>query len=486
MKKILLILLSVALFSCDDYLDVNTDPNNPSEVSTALVLPSAQNFIATRLGGNIFNYTGFYAQYWDQAVEANQYNEIAENRIKFDFFNNDYRYLYAGALADLNVALKQSEEQEAWGDHFVATVLRAYTYQMLVDLMDQAPYTEALQGSTIPMPKWDEGSAIYAGIITEIDNALAKVNSSTTITADLMLNRDIKQWIGFAKALKLKLYMRSSYAQDNKAQIMALINENNFFTGDITFAAYANESGKRNPWYETNTIGLGTVNNIASFPIITYLKRTSDPRMAKLFSKSENKNDYLGLIPGSKTEMPSGVKTKDFSFPVMGATQPVYFFTQSELQFFIAEAQLRFGNNDAAAKAAYEAAIDANFSLRGVSGASDVYGAGKRAEWASATSAEGKLELIGLQKWVALCMVNHFEAWAELRRLGYPQVSSLAASAVYADETKYTEGQLIRPWVNQLGTEMIQRVLFPEVAVNLNDNTPQQAGLSAKIWWDKK
>lgn len=62
MKKILLILLSVALFSCDDYLDVNTDPNNPSEVSTALVLPSAQNFIATRLGGNIFNYTGFYAQ----------------------------------------------------------------------------------------------------------------------------------------------------------------------------------------------------------------------------------------------------------------------------------------------------------------------------------------------------------------------------------------------------------------------------------------
>ncbi|MDD4405950.1 MAG: SusD/RagB family nutrient-binding outer membrane lipoprotein [Parabacteroides sp.] len=486
MKKIFLILLSFTLFSCDNYLDVNTDPNYPSEVPTSLVIPSAQNFIATRLGGNIFNYTGFYAQYWDQAVEANQYNEIAENRIKADFFNNDYRYLYAGALADLDVAIKQSEAAESWGDYFVSTVLRAYTFQILVDLMDKAPYTEALQGSANSMPVWDEGSAIYAGVIAEIDNAMSKLTSTSTISADLMLNRNVDQWIGFANALKLKLYMRSSYAQDNKAQIMALINENNFFKGNVLFASYSNESGKRNPWYETNSIGLGTVNNIASLPIITYLKRTSDPRMSSMFDQSINKSDFIGLVPGGKTEMASGIKTKDFSYPVIGATQPVYFFTQSELYFFISEAQLRFGNNDEAAKAAYEAAIEANFSLRGLSGGSAVYGEGKRAAWTSATTAEGKLELIGLQKWVALCMVNHFEAWSELRRLGYPQVSTLTASAVYADETSYTEGQLIRPWVNQLGTEMIQRLLFPERAVNLNDNTPDQAGLAATIWWDKK
>lgn len=488
MKKILYLIASICLLSsCDSYLDVNEDPNYPTEVPNSLLIPSAENFLSARLGENIFNFTGFFAQYWDQAVEANQYNDEAEYNILQPFFNASYRNLYAGALEDLEVVKKQATTDEAWGDYLVATVLRAYTYQVLVDLMDQAPYSEALQGNANSMPKWDNGKDIYAGLIVELDEALAKATPESVVSTDLVLKSDINQWIAFGNAMKLKLYMRSSNVQDNGTKIMALINAGTItFAKDIKMDVYKDEAEKRNPWFECNWSGsgLGTDNNIASLPIISYLVSTGDPRIEVLFDKSLNNSDYKGLVPGSKTKMPAGVKTKDYSFPVMTAKSPVYFYTLSELNFFIAEAQLRFGS-DAAAKTAYEAAITANFDLHGVDGA-DAFIAKSVISWTNATTTEAKLKLIGMQKWVSLCMVNHYEAWSEARRLDYPSFSTKKAGDILADESIYTPGELIAPMVNYLNGEVVRRVPFPEVAVTLNSKTPAQKTVSTRVWWDNK
>lgn len=489
MKKLIYLIASVCILSsCDSYLDVNKDPNYPGEVPNALLIPSAENFISAKLGEQIYNFGGFFAQYWDQAVEANQYNDIAEYNILQAFFNGSYRDLYAGALADLKVVKEQAVEEEAWGDYLVASVLNAYTYQILVDMMDQTPYSEALLGSANTMPKWDDGKDVYAAVIAEIDDALAKVTDASTISEDLLLDANIEEWIAFANAMKLKLYMRASDVQDNGTKIMALINsESVYFSDDIKMDVYADEAEKRNPWFECNWsgTGLGTDNNIASYPIITYLKYTDDPRLPKLFDKAINKNDYVGLIPGSKTKMPAGTKTKDFSFPKMTATTPVHFYSKAELYFFIAEAQLRFGSASAA-KTAYEAAIAASFAHHGLSGAA-TFAAKPLVDWDAAASTAAKIELIGMQKWVALCMVNHYEAWTELRRLDVPKLSTQTASAIYADGTKYTPGQLIAPWANSLGgSTIVKRLPFPETAVNLNKNTPTGKKVTDLVWWDKK
>jgi hypothetical protein len=491
MKKITLIFLIVSIglfYRCESYLDVNDDPNYPTEVENGLVLPAAENYIAARLGEGIFNFGGFFAQYWDQAVEANQYNNIAEYNILQSFFNREYRDLYAGALTDLDVVRKQAADIEAWGDYLAATVLRAYTFQILVDCMDQAPYTEALQGSAVPMPKWDNGKDIYEEIISELDEALSKVTAGSTVSADLLLNRKINEWVAFANAMKLKLYMRSSDIMDNGAKIMELINSGSiYFSDNIKMDVYTNNPEKRNPWYECNWSGsgLGTINNIASYPIIAYLEGTRDPRISSLYDKTLNDTtQYKGLIPGSKTQV-IGAKTKDYSYPVMTATTPVYFYTLSELNFFIAEAQLKFGNSDSDAKVAYEAAIKANFDLHGVANA-DEFISRPIVAWNNATTKEEKLKLIGLQKWVALCMVNHFEAWSEIRRLDYPRYSSYSAEEIYKDESLYTLGELIIPWVNYLNGGVVKRVPFPEIAVQLNNNTPDQKVVTTPVWWDVK
>ncbi len=98
MKKILILLtlLSTILVSCEGWLDVNDDPNVPTAVTTELVLPAAEASIAVQVGGVLFNTGGFYAQYWSQAPEANQYNNLDKFDLKTDFLDNSFRELRMG------------------------------------------------------------------------------------------------------------------------------------------------------------------------------------------------------------------------------------------------------------------------------------------------------------------------------------------------------------------------------------------------------
>jgi hypothetical protein len=481
MKKIIYILSIFLLAGCSDWLDVNTDPNTPSDVDASLILPATETTIATRLGGNMFNFAGFFVQYWTQAPEANQWNKLDIFNINSQFLNRDYSEFYAGALNDLEVIRNKTQETEQWGEYLAATVLRAYAFQIWVDMMDQAPYSEALKGVENKNPKYDDGAAVYGGLIDEIDAALANISTASSVTVkDLIFGGNIRQWIGFANAMKLKLYMRASNAADYSSEIQALINEDNFFTEDVTFDVFANEVGKHNPWYETNKIGLGTVNNIASLPIVSYLKSKNDPRLPALWTDVDG--DFNAGVPAMKEGL-----TADYSAPIIGATQPVYYYTLTELELFKSEAYVRFFNDDAKAKEAYEKAIDHNLALHGlgVSG-SELYGEGKPYEWDS--NASDKLKQIAMQKWVSLCLVNNLESWFEVRRLGYPEVSGLAATDIYNDNTLYTTpGEFISPKSNTLGGDnFLQRLPFPEESTRLNVNSPEQQPLTSNVWWDTK
>lgn len=487
MKKYIISFLcgGLLLTSCSDWLDVNTDPNTPSDVPADMIFPSAEASIATRIGGKLFNSAGFFAQYWGQAPEANQYNELEQNSIPNTFVDNDYREIYAGALYDLERVRSLSAESNNTGGYLAATVLRAFALQTMVDMIDKVPYTEALQGSANTQPKWDEGADVYDGLLKEIDEALANYDGIAIFpSSDLIFSGSASQWIGFANALKLRLMMRASFATDKyNAQIVDLINKNTFFKGDVKLAVFVDESGKRNPWYETNTIGLTATNNIATYDIIKTMEAYSDPRLAVVWAKNAT-DEYAGNYPGAKSR--SGIKTNQFSTPIMTAKTPVYLYTQSELLFFISEAKLRFANDKAEAKAAYEEAIAAGLAIHGLELPKDIFSTSAYA-WKSTGTTEENLEQIGIAKWIGLCMVNHFESWNEIRRLGYPKAVATSDQAM-SDPTAYTAGQLLYPTGNILGAKaLLNRLPYPNTARIMNANTPAQPGsLTETVWWDKK
>lgn len=479
-------------------MDINENPNYPSadNVSTDLIFPAAENFVADCLGDQMLNYGGFFAQYFEQTPSANQYNDLAELNIDeaSDLIYRSYIYLYAGALADLDEIMSRTDNE---ADVFACTVLRAYTFQILVDNMSDVPYTEALKGTANTMPKFDNGKDVYEGVLAEMDAAEAKLKSSSVMTVtDPMLNKSVAQWVGFANALRLRMLLRLIDGGINKdaniAKAKELVAKNDFFAGEVDWDVYSNKEGQFNPWFD-GFYSLGAKNHCAAHPIMSYMQLTADPRISYAFLPREYDNTYYAQLPGSKINQSAwmGLTAANYNQKMVSLVDydsfrdaPITFYAQSELQFLIAEVQLRFNNNDGAAKDAYEAGVAADFAYRGAGDAS-AFLAGPRTSWTG--SSTDKLNLIYMQKWVSLLMRDHMEAWSEIRRTDIPAVSSLTAKEVYDSPAQYHAGDLIVPFVNHKGNGGIAlRVPYPSDVRTRNNNTPEVKGLSDRVFWDVK
>ena len=198
MKKLALYTLLMASLctSCD--LDINENPNYPSneQMTPDLIFPSVEAGIAAAVGGEIHNYAGYFAQYYEQNPEQSQYIEISQYMFNesSQLMDYSYRIIYAGALMDAQEVLEKSTNP---ADRFATTVLRAYVLQVMVDNTNEAPYSEALKGNSVSNPKWDNGEDVYKGVLAEMDAAEAALTDNASMDSqDLIFNRDMKQWKG--------------------------------------------------------------------------------------------------------------------------------------------------------------------------------------------------------------------------------------------------------------------------------------------------
>ena len=142
--------------------------------------------------------------------------------------------LYTSGLTNYKSAADAAKAAGDWNFYLMSTVMKAYTTEVMVDLYDQIPYTEALQGAKNLHPKFDDGYSIYTTLLKEIDTALGKDFSAATNTLpgtqDLIFQGDISKWMAFANTLKLKMYLRMINAHPDVATagVTALVNSHDF------------------------------------------------------------------------------------------------------------------------------------------------------------------------------------------------------------------------------------------------------------------
>ena len=492
-KTMLFAIAAVALASCD--MDINDDPNYPSEtdITAPLQFPAAINAVAACTGDAMFNYAGFFVQYFDQRPEANQYNDLAELNLEetSDLFIRPYRVMYAGALQDLKEVMEKTTNT---ADLFIAQVVSTQAFQLLVDNTDMTPYKEALQGYANSTPHYDDGQTVYEGVLQELDEAEARLESDDVISmTDPLLNKNIGQWKGYANALRLRMYLRFIDADINAAdyinKVKALVAADEFFSGDVAWDVYSNQEGQYNPWYDA-VFNLSANNHCVTYPFVEYMKQTDDPRLSYCILPRTSDNTYVGLYPGSKQDNTfwnnSTPKNADVSCIDYSGLHdmPIFLFTQSELQLLIAEVQLRFNSNDAAARTAYETGVTSDFAYRGMADDAATF---LSAEGAWAGSSDQKLHLIYMQKWVALFMRDHMEAWSEQRRTDVPAVSALTAEQVKADPAAYTPGELLIPVRNLKGNGgLCMSVPYSSDSRKYNNNTPKARTITDRVFWDVK
>src|SRR5689334_4311025 len=79
-----------------EFLDVNNNPNNPSDATVELVLPTAQGYIAYTMGNQFQVIGGILSQYWTQGSTASQYLDFDAYKINATDMDRPWQQMYSG------------------------------------------------------------------------------------------------------------------------------------------------------------------------------------------------------------------------------------------------------------------------------------------------------------------------------------------------------------------------------------------------------
>jgi len=503
MKKILSVISAVALLmsaaSCDKFLDINVDPNTPAaeNISTSMIFPGVEMAIAASYGDYLRIVGGYYSQQYAHLFGTSNYLDYSQFTMSATRSSGTYSQFYQKGLVNIKTIQEKASADEDWGTYLAATTLRAFIFQALVDCYGEVPYSEALNDAILT-PKYDDGKDIYAGIVAELEEAIAKANAGDMVcTSFLMPGENAGEWLKFANSLELRILVREMDVVDVKSQIAAVVARDNFITSDVEFAGiWEQAQGKESPFYgeEFSTLGGSTQENIiANAAIINSMQVRdaegnivyTDPRLPKFFV-ANNEGKYDGGVSGTNYSTAAAPynTTSHWNRPVASFDMPVSLLSVAEVNFLLAEYAAKYGAGDAAAY--YAAAIEASFESAGVDGAAD-YIAQKP------FNASNYKKSIGEAKWVALAGVNPFEAYCEVRRLKFPAFGTVKGEDMYkdggaADSTKLPAYTLYTPIKvdNQVGANnLLQRFPYAESSQSRNSNCPEFPGFTTPIFWAK-
>ena len=486
-------LLLIYATGCKKQLDINQDPNFPTyqQGTPSIVLPVGILATIGETGGDLAIFGGMLSQYFTQASLAQQYTDIdSYNMPPTDrFVNNPWDIMFSSGLKNYQYVIDKSKAESDWNYYLMGTVMKVYTTQVLADLYDQIPYSEALQGTNHLNPKFDDGYSIYTNLLTLLDSALNQDFSAITNTPpgkqDMVFGGDMGKWMDFANTLKLKIYLRmiNSHPDVATAGITALYNSGvSFLTVDASVNNFTDAPGLDNPAYEINKRQLNTPNNIrASKTFVSWLQDNSDPRAIYFFqslsSTSINQGDYSAN--SAQYQAAPTFRNVDHS----EATDPVEFISLAESYFLQAEADVRyFGGGNA--KSLYEQGVLAAFAATGNDGSSFIAPGGAY-EWGNEVEGGqtlGAIEQIIRQKWASCAFGCHgLEAFFDKNRTGFP-----ASSDVYSDDPSYVSGRLVIVKNTVLGPGLVpKRMVFPNSETTVNTSSPALVPLTTAVWWGK-
>jgi hypothetical protein len=416
---------------CDDFGNLNVDPNNPSVVRTELLLTSAQRSMSDVIGA----FTGvLYVQY----LAETQYTEDSQ----YQSTTFDFNAWYTGPLQDLQTIIDLNTDDETRSDALsggsnnnqiaVARILKVYFFQMMTDRWGMIPYTAALQGNANLSPAYDTQEAIYLDMINELKEAVSQMDGGPGVRGDILFSGDMQRWARFANSLRMRVAIRLS---DVAPTVAAAEFSNAYNAGIITedvMYPYLAEASNENPWYtrfRTRTdYAISDVMTDAMIPLEDY-------RITRYANPAADLDDGDGITTFAEIEgMPYGARNAGeipnaaISFPgsAIGAGGPgvgeqnanLPIITLAELHFSLSEAVER-GWVTGNAQQFYNDGIEASWRQWDVYDDANLSSYMAQAEVVY-SSAQWR-EKIGFQKWIALFPLG-YEAWAEWRRLGEPNL----------------------------------------------------------------
>jgi hypothetical protein len=495
----------MALTSCDKgFEELNKDPN-------AYVTPDANSIFSL---SEVYMNGGGFENHRANLIYA---SEIVQHFASFGYPGDKYTYVpewsgalfgssYSGGIREATQLLNNiANTPENANKRSAVRIIRAYILHRVTDLYGDIPYFDAGKGyaNLILKPIYDKQQDIYADLLKELDESAQAFNVSKPFfgSADLFFAGDVTKWKKFAYSLMLRLGMRLSKADAVKAQQwVTKAAAGGVFQSNADNVVLNHETGpdgiNRNPYtspYLQEDIQNGTNGVKLGKTFIDQLKNTLDPRL-RIYARLQNSGDNNpanqkglpnGYTAGTITAHPSwtlaglAAYSDPNTLTVLRQDAPDIIMSYAEVQFLLAEAAVR-GWNTGNAQTYYNNGVTSAMKMLAVYGtavplvsdAEVTAYLGANAFMAAGTNAE-KFNQIHTQKWIAL-FFNGLEAFAELRRSGYPALTPVNAPG------------------NLTGGKFPRRLIYDETErINNADNykaviVRQGADdFNTKIWWDK-
>ncbi|ALL06504.1 hypothetical protein AQ505_13965 [Pedobacter sp. PACM 27299] len=473
MKKIYYLfvafLMLISASGCKKFLDINKDPNNPSDVQEALILTPVQLYTTTNILGG---FPGSVAAYWTQQLSLNQPSpEIDSYRITPSDVNNTWSFdLYPAIFNNLRIMIGKAQAGGNNGYAAIGKVMLAYNLAICTDLFGDIPYSEAFGALDGLKPKYDRQEDIYKVIQQNLDEAIVILNTQPTginVKADdLIYGGDFPSWKKFAYTLKARYYLRLSKAAGYTASAqadLALAALQNGFTDnkDNAKITYSGGDKSQNPWYRGTLPGAGGV--VLNKTFVDLLLANNDPRLP-ILGLAGSGGDFLGresgTAPNPNPKIYATVGTKVGGYLLLdqvGPSAPVFLATYAEVLFIKAEATL-IKSGAGTAQPIFVEAIRQNMLALGV-GTNDIN---------TYITAHGTLNpTTPLKSLIGEKYVSNFlslEAYNDWRRTGFPTLNVVVNA--------------FRPYIPQ-------RFPYPSQEITSNPQPQQSISTSEPVWWAK-
>jgi len=435
-------MVTLLFTSCEKWIDpeINKDPDNVTDVPTNLLLPGTLGNMAYTLGG--INVAAIGAMWCQQMRGADrQFIAMYNYNVKEENVANTWDSFYPDILMNLQVILEKSENTP----HFagVAKVLTAIALGNCTNLFGDIPYTEAFQGNENLTPKYDSQEQIFNTIITLLGEGITDLqrpdlDNEVPLQGDMVYGNDVSAWLKLAHTLRARYNLNlSEVSSPDWSSILSDLGNGLADNADDCEFFFGNSPSEANPLYNFNNDRSGYVlANIVFKDMLaadSIADGTVDPRYAVFADDAVENSD--GLV---------------FGTAYGSINSPVIFGSYVEAKFIEAEAHLRKSSPDqAAADAAYNAAVSASLAKFGVSDAN------WEATYASLSGIT--LEQIGVAKYKALFMQP--EAYTNFRRTGYPVLVPVA------------------------GNEIPSRLPYPTDERLYNKENRPDVTIFTKMWW---
>jgi hypothetical protein len=251
-------------------LNINTDPNNPTSISIAKLLPAAEAALGNALTigngtyGGLSQVLSVYTHQMSTREEADVYGANGQDfyitnawATFYESFLNSNNIFTPGVLNNLEQIIKDASASGNPRYTGIAKILKAYTYSQLVDVFGDVPFSEAtklIEGSRYP--KFDDDAEIYPQLFTLLGEGIADVSQAENTTLpgddDIIYKGDETLWIKAANTIKLKLYTQLRKVQNVSAEVTALFNGPLISATDESFLIPYGTKGAtddRNPGY---------------------------------------------------------------------------------------------------------------------------------------------------------------------------------------------------------------------------------------------